>query len=394
MKTIQSIPTVPPQQVNSLLDFCRHLVRIPSLSGEEGVVARAVSTQMRALGFDQVETDELGNVIGIIEGSQPGSNRLLDAHMDVVPVTNANQWQHAPFGAEISKDRLWGRGAADTKGSLAAMICAAAFLPRKQLTGRAVVLASVCEENMTGAALQRVLRRYPADVVITGEPTNLKLGVAQKGRLTIIITVSGRSVHTSRPELGENAAYKMIEIVQRLRALPPTQDAQLGQSVLELTELVSDPLPGTTFVPHGCRARFIGRIMPGETAEGLLAKFRQAVADIPGVQIELDEMRQVCYTGAEINMPDFIPGWRNAPNEAWQSALFANLAAAGLPAEPFYAPCGTNASVSAGLLGLPSFILGPGSLAEAHIVDEWVSIPELIDSLRAFQVVLQTLPPA
>ncbi len=390
--TTSSLPGYSPQQADVLLDFCRRLVRIPSLSGAEGQVAQVVAAQMQALGFDSIEGDDLGNVIGIVNGDLPGPTRLLDAHMDVVPVTSPAEWRHDPYGAEIEGGRLWGRGAADTKGSLAGIVCAAGFIPRSELRGRAVVVASVCEENMTGAALQQVLRRYPADMFVTGEPTGLHLGVAQKGRATLSFAAAGRSAHTSRPELGENAAYKMIEVVQRIRQMPTESDPQLGPEIFELSELVSEPLPGTAFVPHGCRARFIGRLMPGENAAHLLERLRRAVQDIPGVTIELSELRQTCYTGRELVAADFIPGWRNPADDAWQNGLLAQLAAAGLPDELFYAPCGTNASTGAGLFGLPSFILGPGTLAEAHIVDEWLALDDLFAGLQAFGCVLRTCP--
>src|SRR5664279_4339849 len=185
-----------------VLELCQDFVRIPSLSGQEGPLAALVATRMRAMGF-QVETDRLGNVLGSRHGSGPGPTLLFDSHLDVVPVTDPSAWTHAPFGAELAQGRLWGRGSADTKGSLAAMLIAGAVA--EDFRGALLVSASVCEENMTALALAEVLDCHPADLVIVGEPTSLCLGTAQKGRAGLWLEAAGRSAHSSRPELGDNA---------------------------------------------------------------------------------------------------------------------------------------------------------------------------------------------
>ncbi|HEX7554098.1 MAG TPA: M20/M25/M40 family metallo-hydrolase, partial [Geothrix sp.] len=148
---------------NPVVELCQDFVRIPSPSGQEGPLAALVATRMGAMGF-QVETDRLGNVLGTRQGSGSGPTLLFDAHLDVVPVPDPSAWTHAPFGAELDQERLWGRGSADTKGALAAMLCAGAAAA--DFRGTLLVSASVCEENMTALALAEVLERHPADLVI------------------------------------------------------------------------------------------------------------------------------------------------------------------------------------------------------------------------------------
>lgn len=366
--------------LSNVLALARSFVRIPSPSGAEGAIAACVAETMRAYEFDEVKVDKWGNVIGTRRCSLAGPTLLFDGHMDVVD-PGPEPWSHDPYGGEISQGRLWGRGAADTKGALAAMICAAAEIPQADLVGTLVVAATVCEENLTGAALGHVLDAHPADLVITGEPTDLRLGIAQKGRATLRLHATGRSAHTSRPELGDNAAYKMIEAIRRFRNLSLGSDPQLGPGVLELVELVSEPLPNQTLVPAACHARFVARTMPGETAAAFLNRITAALGDLPGVTFNLDRLHQPCYTGAILEAVDFLPGWRCPAGDPWRQALLAALVAAGLPAETFAAPCGTNASESMGRRGIPSFIYGPGTLAQAHITDEWVEV----GALRAAQ---------
>jgi putative selenium metabolism hydrolase len=366
-----------------VLDLARALIRIPSLTGEEGTVAAYVADAMLRLGFSEVHTDAWGNVIGLRLGRRPGPTLLFDGHMDVVE-PGPEGWQHDPYGGEISQGRLWGRGACDTKGSLAAMLCAAAELPLDDLAGTLVMAATVCEETVTGAALGYVLDAHPADLVITGEPTGLRLGVAQKGRATLRLRAAGRSAHTSQPELGDNAVYRMIEAIERLRRLPLPGDPELGPGVLELVEIASQPLPNQTLVPAGCQSRFVARTMPGEDAAAFLARIAGGSNGLPGITFALDALRQRCYTGALLETVDFLPGWRCPEDDPWRQALLAALAAAGLLSAVYAAPCGTNASESAGRRGIRSFIYGPGSLAQAHIADEWVDIDELAAAQTGF----------
>ena len=364
---------------SSVIQLCQQLVRAPSFSGEEQLAADIAARAMRDLGFDDVCVDAYGSVIGVRRGARPGKTILFDAHLDVVAVTNRDVWTREPFGGEIVDGKIFGRGACDDKGPLAAMICAAASVPREQLAGQIIVSASVCEENLTGAALAPILDQHQPDLVIIGEPTELKLGIAQKGRAGIVVHAHGKSAHTSRPELGENAVYKMIEIVNRVRTLALPSAPDLGRAIIELTEIESAPRPGSGFVPHTCHAHFVARILPGESR--VLEKLRDAIDGIAGVEIELEELTVRCYTGATLAMPDFIAGWRADETGVRKMREV-------LQVDTFAAPFGTNASVCAAR-GLPVFILGPGSIEQAHVIDEWIAIEELLVGEKLYWEVIR-----
>jgi acetylornithine deacetylase/succinyl-diaminopimelate desuccinylase-like protein len=260
-------------------------------------------------------------------------------------------------------------------------------VPNESFAGTIVVSASVCEETLTGAALTHILDQHKPDVVIIGEPTNLKLGVAQKGRAGLVVNVRGKSAHTSRPELGDNAVYEMREAIRRLRALDLPSDPELGREILELTEIISEPIPGTGVVPSVCRARFVNRLLPGKTQDQILARLRSALAGLDGVSIEFDQLAQRCYTGTMLTMLDFISGWPANVGGGWQSKILAALRDSGLSAETFAAPFGTNASISAAR-GIPSFIFGPGSIEQAHVVDEWIATDDLVAGERAYATIV------
>jgi putative selenium metabolism hydrolase len=373
--------TSPRQGASSpVVELCRDFVRIPSLSGQEGPLAAQVATRMGAMGF-QVATDRLGNVLGTRLGSGPGPTLLFDAHLDVVPVPDPFAWTHAPFGAELDQERLWGRGSADTKGALAAMLIAGAAA--MDFRGTLLVSASVCEENMTAVALAEVLERHPADLVIVGEPTSLCLGTAQKGRAGLWLEATGRGAHSSRPELGDNAIYKLLEAVARLRALPLPSDPDLGRALCELIEIDSAPKPSPGMVPHLCTARLALRLLPGETAQSILERTTRCLEGMAGVSVRLVTDRQRCYTGLEISMEECVPGWR-APESDLQTRL---LVALGTTA--FAAPYTTNASAAAAR-NIPTFLLGPGSIEQAHGVDEWISLEQLEAAPAAYAAVIRT----
>ena len=151
---------------DSLVAFARSLVRCPSRFGEEEAVVSLILAQMTELGFDRAWRDANGSAIGIIEGELPGSTILLDGHCDTVGVAPGVTWTHDPFGGEVESGFIYGRGTADMKGALAAMIYAAAGLDRPRLRGRVVVSATVMEENLEGAALKDVMDAVRPDFVV------------------------------------------------------------------------------------------------------------------------------------------------------------------------------------------------------------------------------------
>ena len=109
---------------NRVVDLTSELVRIPSVLGRESSVADKVATEMESSGYDTVETDPLGNIIGIIRGDGSGPTVLLDAHMDTVDIHPESAWSRGPFSGEVFEGKIYGRGATDMKGALAAMVCA------------------------------------------------------------------------------------------------------------------------------------------------------------------------------------------------------------------------------------------------------------------------------
>ncbi len=376
------------------LRVAQELIRVESLSGAERGVADLVQAEMEMLGYDRVTRDALGNVIGVLRGQHCGGRVLFDAHMDTVPVTEPEVWTHGPFSGEVAQGRLWGRGAADVKGSLAALVVAVGSLAGRLACGEIVVAATVGEEMIEGLALEHVLKSmYPLDAgrdapkVIVCEPTGLRLAIGHKGRTGLVVHAQGRAAHSSRPEEGINAIYRMIEAVAAIRRLSPTQDELLGRGVTELVEIISHPYPGTSMVPSACQARFDRRLVRGETEDTVLDEMAAAVAAaaIDGVSVRYHRGRLRTYTGQEFEVDDFQPAWAQPEDSALVRAARSALRDAGLSDEVFTAPYCTNASAAAGRLGLPCLLYGADQVTDAHIVDESVSTEDLAAAWEGYR---------
>lgn len=381
------------QDHNAVIEFTRDLVRIPSLFGHEKEVAETVARQMRSLGFDHVEIDTAGSVIGVIEGAADGPILLLDAHIDTVDVVPREAWSHDPFGGELVAGRIYGRGSSDMKGALAGMIYAAASVDRSQIAGRVVISASVAEEIIEGRALRHVMERYPPDFVVIGEPSNLDLVRGGRGRAEFVLHTKGRPAHTSVPYQGVNAVHKMMRVIEAVEALPMPQDPVAGRGVIALAGIISEPHPPQSVVPSLCHATYERRLVPADTLDGLMMELRRVCeeAGAPDTEIELAVADIMTYTGMHWQHPKWFPAWLiDEDHELVQKAL-SGLRQVGLePQLSAYQFC-TNAAYSAGEAGVPTIGFGPSPETMAHTVDEYLEVEQLLRASQGYTGIITAL---
>lgn len=376
-----------------LADLTLRLIGEPSPSGQEGGVAAVVAAEMRSLGY-QVQVDRLGNVTGTLDAG-PGPVLLLDSHMDTVGVTEPRDWSHDPSG-ERDGERLYGRGAMDMKGPLAAAIHGVALLQGRLRRGRVVVSATVAEELVEGPALAEVARGLRPDFAIICEATALRVANGQRGRAEIKVEVQGRSTHSSRPDLGVNAAELMADVIAAFRDIPSPEHPQLGRGVLVLTDIISRPYPGLSVVPDRCTASFDRRTLPGETAEAVLDPIQSALQRVVGdgrarAEVSIAEDEFLTYTGATVKAPNFAPAWYFDESTPLVAAARRGLEDAGLStALTHYAFC-TNGSATAGHMAIPTIGFGPGREELAHRVDEYIEVDELMTAAHAYAAICRQL---
>lgn len=376
-------------QPSQLIHFTQELVRTPSLSGQEEAVSRRVEAEMRSLGFDRVWSDANGSVAGLVQGHRPGKTLLFDAHTDTVGISPGVPWQHDPFGARIDGDALYGRGVADMKGALAAMVHAAGTLDRRSFAGRVIVSASTLEEVLEGVALKAVMDETGPDFVVIGESTNLNLSRGGRGRAEVHLTTVGRPSHSSAPHLGRNAVLDMMQVIAAVEAIQLPADPFMGPAILALTDIISDPYPGHSVIPSICRATYDRRLLPGESAEAVLAAILEHPA-VAGIQLQatIGVGEYAAYTGTMLRCEKFFPAWLLPETDAYVQQALAGLHAAGIAATTSAYRFCTNAAYSAGLAGVPTIGFGPATEADAHVVDEHLALADLLAAARGYQAII------
>jgi len=377
----------------TLVDYTLRLIAASSPSGREAAVANVIGSEMEALGLD-VCVDEYGSVVGTVE-AEPGPCVLLDCHIDTVGVADADDWHWDPSGERVDS-RIYGRGAVDMKGPLAAALYGVAGLKPYVTAGRVVIAGTVAEELVEGPALKKVVERVEPDYVVICEATNLGLARGQRGRAELLVDVIGRSSHTSRPDLGANAAEVFADVAIALRQVPLRSHPMLGHGVLVLSDVMSRPYPGLSVVPYSCRATYDRRTLPGETREEVVSPL-QAAADKAAagtgarVTITIAEDVFTTYTGAQVTAENFAPAWICEDQAEILVAASSGLRLAGLPAElTQYAFC-TNGSATAGELGIPTIGFGPGREDLAHCANEYVEIADLSTAAIGYAGIIQVL---
>ena len=373
-----------------LVHFTQSLIRAKSPTGDESQVAKLVSEEMRALRFDHVWIDHDGNTIGVIEGEKPGPTLLLDAHADTVGIAPGAEWTQDPFAANIVEGHLFGRGAADMKGALAAMVQAAADVDRQDLMGRVVVCASVMEEVMEGYGLRAVMEALHPDMVVIGESTDLNLNRGGRGRAELKIETIGRPAHTSSPAVGLSAVDEMIKVIEGLKGMELPSDPLLGPAIIALTDLISDPYPGHSVIPSRCRATFDRRVLPGDTPEMLIEQIRSLAALQPmDMKVELASGEYQTFNGTWIRGPKFFPAWVFDEGHPFVRTALEGLRSTGLkPAMGAYRFC-TNAAYSAGVAAIPTVGFGPGCEEDAHVVDERLALEDLELAAQGYRGIIQ-----
>ena len=299
----------------------------------------------------------------------PGARKtlMMEAHQDTVPVDGMTI---EPFGARIEGNRLYGRGACDIKGGMAAMLATFARVAKEKPRGAAnLVMACTVDEEHTFLGVQELVKRgVKADVAVVAEPTLLNIVHAHKGVARWKLSTTGRSCHSSSPEQGVNAIYRMGKVLTQIERFADElrasrTDPLLGPPTISVGRIEGGSSVNT--VPDRCRIEIDRRIIPGEKPEEAprqLAEFLQK---------------------AGIDMPlEMSPLWINAPalsprgSEDLVKRLGDAINAIRGTHTVHPVPYGTDASTIAEG-GVPAVVFGPGNIAQAHTCDEWLPLDEL-----------------
>jgi len=316
------------------------------------------------------------NVLATVRGS--GSRRLLiDAHMDTVPV---EKMEIEPFSGEVREGRLYGRGACDNKGTLAAAMWALVQLAEGPAPCATVqLLASGDEEGNFGGIHDWVANGPGADAAVVGEATELRLVTASRGALRLKIRTLGKAVHTCTPELGVNAITHMCRVITAIEEeLKPGLFAR-EHPLLGSPRVTVSIIQGgrrANIVPDECEIDIDRRVLPDETEQSALAELDEL----------LDRLRRHDDTLRAERLPPyaFVPASECAAEALIAEAVRGALEEEGLAAEPSGVPYTTHASVLAAA-GIPTVMLGPGSIEQAHGPNEWVEVAQVEAAARIYR---------
>lgn len=380
-------------QPSNVIDLLRALVAIPSVNphGDPGIgetgeaaIAEFVGGFLRALGADVVLEEVLPgrpNVIGRFESRPPGPGEppkpriVLAPHTDTVSVANMSV---DPFAGEIRDGRLFGRGACDTKGTMAAMLWALRELGPQGIAGLPceVTFVGLMGEEWSQDGSKHFVRHHPDhDFAVVGEPTLCDVVVKTKGALWPTIAVRGRAAHGSRPELGRNAIIEMARIIGALEsdfarrlAAPAFHEPLLGDSTINFGVIRGGTR--SNIVADHCELELDIRMTPALHRQGGLRLLEEFLAGIHGE--------------VTVVSPPASPPLDTDPSNRFVRVLSA------MGAELVGAPWFCDASwLAEG--GIPAVAAGPGSIDQAHTADEWISLDELGRGVRFYRRFLESV---
>ena len=343
--------------------------------GDEYDASLYCKSVLEAVGFS-VEWEEFEskrcNLIATI-GNKDNIGLILNGHLDVVPATG--EWKYPPYDGVIVDNRLYGRGSADMKGGVAAMLAAAEGLADNFVfSDTGFMLLFTADEERINKGIRHILsaKKLKARATVIGEPTELNICLGNKGYASYYIKTRGLACHASTPENGINAIYKMGRVLGKLEKfaveVKNIKDDHLGPVSFNVGTIKGGTQ--TNIVPDECVIEVERRVLPGETNEAVLKSIQAAVGDL-----------------AEVHNRSWIDaGWLNKEHGLVLSAAKAISHVTGNAPDIDKFQASTESCFFSIDCKIPTIIVGPGSLGMAHKIDEYVPLNELYSAVRVYSI--------
>jgi len=384
MKNINDISLQRENNLEAPLEIAKDLIKIESyLEGE--MEKNAVEYIKNRFKKFQVKYDILshnGNKIGIVVSIGKGRHSLiLHSHLDTVPPGDIENWTHDPFEPHCSSGRLYGRGACDDKGSLAAMLSAfESLIPIAPKFNGKLILMAVGGEERGGTGTQVAMKKgYKAEAAVLGEPTNLEPKIAHKGVLRVEITVKGSAAHASTPREGVNAIIYMSKLIPELDELSLAVEKEFEPYTGHASMAITTINGGTALnmIPDTCSISIDRRMIPGQKEKYIMEQIEQVLQKFKSKNSEIDiEMKRIRCTGPAITEPGELIS--ELVLKIASKELLRKIELAG-----FQACCDMTFLRNEG--NMPVVILGPGDVGMAHKKDEYVDIESLYKAHRIYR---------
>jgi len=380
----------------TLINFTQRLVQTPSLSGDEGEVAQIVISEMQQLGYDSIWTDELGNVMGQINGGA-APTVLLNGHMDVVDPGPLAGWPYPPFSGQIVDGELWGRGSVDMKGPLACMIYGASLLKDVGLLPGNILMTVPVMEEVGGVGTSYLASRVNAAAAICGEPSRNILRRGHRGRVELLVTFKGKSAHASVPHLAVNPHYDAAYFLTKLPQIQLAHDLTLGSSTVTPTLYKTDQVSANVS-PSEVYITLDWRNVAHESPAEIVAKV-QTLADSclaetgsqAQVHVAVTEREFTTYTNQKVRPSAVFPSFLLAEDSPILSAAHTTLMQLlgrddGVTIWNFATDGGHLMAA-----GIPTIGFGPGDERLAHTNQERISLAKMMEATVAYAALVLAL---
>jgi acetylornithine deacetylase/succinyl-diaminopimelate desuccinylase family protein len=312
-------------------------------------------------------------------GKTGGRTLLFNGHYDVVPALDVDNWPHPPFGAVVEDGKLYGRGAVDMKGGIAACLAAVSALQRAgfEPNGR-LLMHFVADEEALGTHGARFLvdNGYceGVDEAIVGEPSAMHLVTSERGAVWLRVITKGLSAHGSTPQLGVNAITHMARVVEAVSGM---RFRKLHETLGAPTANVGTIRGGSkvNMVPDFCEVEIDRRTIPGETTDEVVAEFEATIAGLAGgvedfnARVEVIDGAEASETPAGTSMVTLLDDARTAFGISGEEIGYAGA---------------TDARFLINQGRIPTVVFGPGDLLQAHTTGEHIELSQLVDAARVY----------
>ena len=371
-----------------MTQFLRDMIAIPSESCDEEKVVLRIKEEMEKVGFDKVEIDPMGNVLGYIGH---GKHIIaMDAHIDTVGVGNIENWTECdPYEGKVvvedGKTAIYGRGGSDQEGGMASMVYAGKIIKDLGLEDEytLIVVGTVQEEDCDGLCWQYIINesKIRPEFVVSTEPTSLRIYRGQRGRMEIKVDVKGISCHGSAPERGDNAIFKMAKLLKEIEGLNNDLlvDPFLGKGTVTVSEIFFTS-PSRCAVADSCTISLDRRLTWGESWEGALDEIRNlpSAAEV-GAVVSMYDYSRPAYTGLVYPTECYFPAWKIEEEHCVTKTLvdaYENLFEEAPVVDKW--TFSTNGVAIMGREGIPCIGFGPGAENQAHAPNEKTWAEDLV----------------
>ena len=370
---------------NESIDLLADLIRINSVNPNyaggvpEAAIADYIEEFFRSRRIETTRVDvfpDRPNIIARIPGRDRSRQIILEAHTDTVSVEGM---QIDPWDPVVSEGNMYGRGACDTKGGMAAMMTAMAAIAAEQISPACdVVFAATIDEEFSYRGVAAFCQELSADAAIVAEPTALAAVTASKGLVRFKIETRGRSAHSAKPHLGINAIDHMAKVIDALekdtQRLSTAAHPLLGPATCNIGVIRGGVQ--INLVPASCEIEIDRRLLPDETPATALSHYQQLIDDVSS---QTPNMQAILHEPLLTDLP-----LETDPNSPAVRTMTGVLARLGLDSAVCGVPFCSDAS-KFGAIGIPSIILGPGSIDQAHAAREYISCDQVKTAVEVYR---------